>query len=154
AGGEANNIIADKAVLRGTIRTLNPEIRDLMETQVKQMSQSIAAVNQGSVEIRYTRGYPSIMNTPLETKRLTKVMQEKFGEAEVFEVESGMGGEDFAYYLQEKPGTFFYVGAKNAAIGANYPHHHPKFKIDETALLRSGEAFLAIAEDYLLKTAD
>lgn len=154
AGGEANNIIADKAVLRGTIRTLSPEVRDLMEVQVNQMSQSIAAANQGTVKIRYTRGYPSIMNTPLETERLTKVMQEKFGDTEVLEVEAGMGGEDFAYYLQEKPGTFFYVGAKNAAIEANYPHHHPKFKIDETALLRSGEAFLAIAEDYLVNKAD
>lgn len=61
-----------------------------------------------------------------------------------------MGGEDFAYYLQKKPGAFFNVGAGNKDIGAVYPHHHPKFKIDERSMLYCGEAFAALAEDYLL----
>lgn len=151
AGGEAYNIIADRSYLRGTVRTLDAEVQDVIENEMKNLSQGIAAANRGSIEITYTRGYPSIVNTPVETERVIKAFTAKFGESEVAEIETAMGGEDFAYYLQEKPGMFFSVGAKAESDDeqAPYPHHHPKFKIDERSLLRSGEAFLAIIDDYL-----
>ena len=53
-----------------------------------------------------------------------------------------MGAEDFTYYLQEKPGTFFFVGGGNDDINAIYPHHHPKFDVDEQSMLHISEVFL------------
>jgi amidohydrolase len=69
---------------------------------------------------------------------------------QLLEVPPQMGGEDFAYYLKEKPGIFFYTGAGNSEIGADYPHHHPKFDIDERAMLLAGKAFLGIVHHYLV----
>nr|WP_312578309.1 amidohydrolase [Sedimentibacter sp.] len=150
AGGEAENIIADSANLRGTVRTLDFDVRDLIETKIKEMSLAIANSFGGDAEVVYRRGYPSVINTQEESQLLKRVMISKFGEAEVFKAPTSMGGEDFAYYLQERPGAFFNIGAGNEKINAIYPHHHPKFKIDEKSLLRCGEAFMALTEEYLL----
>jgi amidohydrolase len=59
-----------------------------------------------------------------------------------------MGGEDFAYYLQEVPGCFFFIGAGNEEKGATYPHHHPHFDIDEDALSIGVQALLATYQEY------
>nr|WP_300092794.1 amidohydrolase [Sedimentibacter sp.] len=150
AGGAADNIIADSAFLNGTVRTLNSEVRDFMEEQIRRMSDGIINSFGGKAEIEYRRGYPSVENTPKETERLKNMLLSKFGESNVSELTVTMGGEDFAYYLKQRPGAFFYVGAGNHKINADYPHHHPKFKVDETSMICSGEAFLALAEDYLL----
>lgn len=150
AGGAADNIIADSAYLNGTVRTLNSEVRDFMEEQIRRMSDAIINSFGGKAEIEYRRGYPSVENTPKETERLKKMLISKFSESNVSELTVTMGGEDFAYYLKQRPGAFFYVGAGNGKINADFPHHHPKFKVDETSMICSGEAFLALAEDYLL----
>ncbi|MFA9423358.1 MAG: amidohydrolase [Sedimentibacter sp.] len=150
AGGAADNIIADNAILNGTVRTLNSDVRDLMEEQIKKMSNEIVHSFGGKAKIDYSRGYPSLENTTEETERLKTLLVSKFGETKVSEFTVTMGGEDFAYYLQKKPGSFFNVGAGNDEINANYPHHHPKFKIDEKSMLVGGKAFLALVEDYLL----
>ena len=64
-----------------------------------------------------------------------------------------MGAEDFAYYLQHRPGNFFNVGSQNESADTAFPHHHPRFDIDERALLIAAKAFLAIAADKLLTEA-
>lgn len=150
AGGQANNIIADTAVIRGTVRTYQEEARSTIQREMEVMATSIAGMYHGTSELVYTRGYDSVYNHPKETERFVEVMKEKFGEEEVLEREASMGGEDFGYFLQVRPGTFFNVGGGNPEIGADYPHHHPRFNIDERAMLQAGKAFLAIAEDYLV----
>lgn len=149
AGGQANNIIADTAVIKGTVRTYQQEARDTIQREMEVMANSIAGMYHGTSELVYTRGYDSVYNHPKETTRFIEVMKEKFGEDEVVEREATMGGEDFGYFLKVKPGTFFNVGGGNPEWEATYPHHHPRFNIDETTMLRAGKAFLAIAEDYL-----
>lgn len=149
AGATAANIIADKADIVGTIRTLDPDVRALVKQTFLDRCQAIATMNGGSVNIDYTDGYPPIVNTANEISVLKEVLDKAFGEDAVDCVPVGMGGEDFAYYLQEKPGAFFYVGARNEDTGAVYPHHHPKFKIDEQCILQSGEAFLNLIATYL-----
>lgn len=149
AGGEANNIIADTATIRGTVRTYQEEARDTIQREMEVMANSVASMYHGTCEVVYTRGYDAVYNHPKETTRFVKVMKEKFGEEEVIEGEPTMGGEDFGYFLKVKPGTFFNVGGGNSELEATYPHHHPRFNIDETAMIKAGKAFLAIAEDYL-----
>lgn len=151
AGGSAFNIIADRARLRGTVRTLQPEVRTLVHDQLVKLVESICALNDAEADIEYTFGYPSIQNTKEEVDTMVEVTQAYFGKENVVETPIGMGGEDFAYYLEKVPGCFFYVGAMNDAIDANYPHHHPKFKIDEASIRQSGEAFLALIAHYLLE---
>lgn len=149
SGGEAYNIIADSAEIVGTVRTMHQEVQQLMEAKLKSMSAHIASAYDATVDIDYTRGYPSIQNTAEEVDKLKKAFLSTFPSDEVEEVEGQMGGEDFAYFLLDKPGAFLRVGAKPPEKEYAYPHHHPKFEIDEQALLRSGEVFLTIIDSYL-----
>lgn len=151
AGGEANNIIADTAMIKGTVRTYHEETREVIQREMAVMANSIANMYYGKSEVNYTKGYDSIHNDAETTSRFVQVMKEKFGEKEVLEKEPTMGGEDFGYFSQVKPGTFFNVGGYNTDLEATYPHHHPRFNADEKAMLVAGKAFLAIVEDYLIK---
>ncbi|MFO8069501.1 MAG: amidohydrolase [Alkalibacterium sp.] len=150
AGGEAYNIIADTAEIVGTVRTMHQDIQQLMESKLKTMSAQIADAYDATVEIDYTHGYPSIQNTSEEVDKVKVAFLTAFPAEEVEEVEGQMGGEDFAYFLLNKPGAFLRVGAKPPENEIAYPHHHPKFEIDEQALLRSGEVFLTIVDSYLM----
>ncbi|WP_080146995.1 amidohydrolase [Marinilactibacillus piezotolerans] len=149
AGGEAYNIIADSAEINGTVRTMHGDIQDMIESKLKSVSSGIAEAFDATLDIDYVRGYPSIQNDAAEVNKLKEKFLTVFGEDEIEEVEGAMGGEDFAYYLKEKPGAFLRVGAKFPEDDAPYPHHHPRFVIHEQSLLRSGEVFLAIVDEYL-----
>lgn len=149
AGGEAYNIIADTAEIKGTVRTLHKEVQQKVEYKLKQMSESIAAAYDATVDVSYKKGYPSIKNTPEEVEKVKETFLSVFPNTEVAEVKESMGGEDFSYFLESKPGAFFRVGAQAPDNPGAYPHHHPKFDIDERSLLRSGEVFLAIIQTYL-----
>lgn len=151
SGGEAYNVIADTAEIKGTIRTLHSEVRDKMERKLKSISNSIAEAYDATLDVAFTRGYPSIENDPVQVDRAKEKFSSIFAEDEIEEVEGRMGGEDFAYFLNEKPGAFFRVGAQFPEDTAPYAHHHPKFVIHEDALLRSGEVFLAVIDEYLGK---
>ncbi|MBM7542763.1 M20 metallopeptidase family protein [Amphibacillus cookii] len=150
AGGTAYNIIADTAMIRGTIRTLDAQVRAFMKASLIRLAPHIAEIQGGTATVSYIDGYPSVKNTPAEVELLLKTMTGQFGEENVIKLPTMMGGEDFSYFLEEKPGAFFYVGGENNDIQANYPHHHPKFKIDEQSLHQSGQAFLALVAQYLL----
>ncbi|WP_017473811.1 M20 metallopeptidase family protein [Amphibacillus jilinensis] len=150
AGGTAYNIIADTATIRGTIRTLDSQVRALMKESMLRLVPHIAEIQGGQAEVSYTDGYPSVKNTAAEVDLLVKTMTRQFGEENIIKLPVMMGGEDFAYFLEEKPGAFFCVGGENKEIEATYPHHHPKFKLDEQCLHQSGQAFLALVAQYLL----
>lgn len=151
SGGEAYNIIADTAEIKGTVRTLHSEVRDKLERKLKSISSSIAEAYDATLDIEYKRGYPSIENDEKQVDRAKKKFFSVFDEEDLEETEGRMGGEDFAYFLQEKPGAFFRVGAQFPEDTFAYAHHHPKFVIHEDALLRSGEVFLAVIDEYLGK---
>ncbi|SEO74498.1 amidohydrolase [Amphibacillus marinus] len=150
AGGTAYNIIADTAKIRGTVRTLDAQVRSFMKDSLLRLVPHIAEIQGGTAAVRYTDGYPSVKNTPAEVDLLVKTITDQFGEDNIIRLPVMMGGEDFSYFLAEKPGAFFCVGGENIEIEANYPHHHPKFKIDEECLHQSGQAFLALVAQYLL----
>lgn len=150
AGGEANNIIADSAMIRGTVRTYHEEARGIIEDELTILAEGVAAMYHGTSEVTYIRGYDAVYNHPAETDRFVSVMKEKFGEDEVIQLEPSMGGEDFGYFTSVRPGTFFNVGGFNPEYDATFPHHHPRFNVDEKAMLVAGKVFLAIAEDYLI----
>lgn len=149
AGGDAYNIIADTAKIVGTVRTLDAKTREVLKNGVVTLPNVIASIQGGTATTFYRDGYPAIQQSEPELKQVVKIVSNLFGEDKVVQIPTGMGGEDFSYYVQEKPGCFFYVGGNNPDIDAVYPHHHPKFKLDESCLLQSGQSFLAIVAHYL-----
>lgn len=149
--GNAFNVIADRAKLTGTVRTFDPEVRDLIEQEMKRIVEGETASAGANYEMLYERGYDALYNHPEETQFFAQMMEQQFGADMLVPGEPSMGGEDFAYYLQKVPGTFFFTGVGNDAIGANYPHHHPKFDIDERGLLLASKALVTVALQYLNK---
>lgn len=151
AGEGADNIIADKAYLKGTVRTFEKEVQQQFKEGISEMVEHIAAAHGATAKVTYKYGYPSVYNYPEETSLVEKIFIEQFGEENVVTVQPTMGGEDFAYYLQKIPGTFFNVPAGIATQEINYPHHHPKFTADEESLFIGAQAFLSIIQHYLIE---
>ena len=151
AGEGADNIIADKAFLKGTVRTFEKEVQEQFKAGIAEITEHIAAAHGATATVSYKYGYPSVYNYPEETNLVEKLFIEQFGKENVVTIQPTMGGEDFAYYLQKIPGTFFNVPAGIAEQEVNYPHHHPKFTADEASLLIGAKAFLSIIQHYLVK---
>lgn len=147
--GNAFNVIADRAKLTGTVRTFDSEVRDLIEGEIQRVVEGEATASGATYEFTYERGYDALYNHPAETQFAVQAIGNALGDDLLVTGDPSMGGEDFAYYLQKVPGTFFFTGAGNADLGADYPHHHPKFDIDERAMLLASKALTAIAVQYL-----
>jgi metal-dependent amidase/aminoacylase/carboxypeptidase family protein len=94
-----------------------------------------------------------VVNHKEDTEFFVEVARKVPGVVELEEIEAQMGGEDFAYYLEKIPGTFFFTGAEDAAWEETYPHHHPKFKINEDALLLAANLLGAATLTYLKQNA-
>jgi len=110
-GGEAFNIIPQKVKLTGTVRSLNDEVRDLMEERLKAVTKGIVETFGGTAEVNYRRGYPVVENTPDETAYAAAIAATVVGEDRVdANVDPKMGGEDFAYMLQARPGAYVFLG--------------------------------------------
>lgn len=147
--GKAFNVISERAEISGTVRTFDPEVRKQIEKKLENITEHSCAVAGADYQFSYVRGYPAVKNHPHESDLLKQAAKQAIGDDQVFEMEPVMGGEDFAYYLQHVPGTFFFTGARNNAVGAEYPHHHPRFNIDEQAMLNAAKTLAAVAINYL-----
>lgn len=147
--GNAFNVIADRAKLVGTVRTFQADVRDLIEKEIEKVVQGECVSSGATYAYRYERGYDALYNHPEETRFFVETLQQIYDPHKVIQIEPSMGGEDFAYYLQKVPGTFFFTGAGNPELGANYPHHHPKFDIDERAMLIASKSLIAVALRFL-----
>ena len=133
--GNACNVIPSTMELEGTIRSLTLEGILKLQTRVKEVAESIAIANRCEAEVTFPgNDYPPTINDA-ECWNLGKSSAiEILGGAQVEEMGPIMGGEDFAYYTQEIPGCFSFLGVGNTDIGAAYDVHHPMFKVDEEAL--------------------
>ncbi|MGV7115064.1 M20 metallopeptidase family protein [Paenibacillus kyungheensis] len=148
--GQAFNVIADKAKIEGTVRAFDPEIRTKIEQDIRDLVHGITLASHATYTINYIHGYPTVVNTPEQTEHVQQVVVDTMGEEAFLMLPPAMGAEDFAYYLQERPGNFFFVGSKNETEDTAFPHHHPRFDIDERALVNAGKVFLGIAAEKLL----
>ncbi len=144
----AFNVIADKAKLGGTVRTFNEEIRALIETEIERVVKGTCITNDCTYDYHYKKGYPALVNHKAETEFLLECATQIPDVTEVAEIQPQMAGEDFAYYLQHVKGAFFFTGASPNGPGKAYPHHHPKFDIDETALLIAAKTLATAAIQY------
>ena len=147
--GTTFNVIPGSAYLAGTVRTFDPALRsrvpELMERTIKGITEAYGATYEFVIE----RGYRPVVNDPVLTSRLEAVVRRTFGAGTLAPMRPSMGGEDFSAYQQKSPGVFAFVGAGNAEAGIVFPHHHPRFQIDERAL-ETGLRYLTAAACDLL----
>ena len=134
--GSAFNVIPSTMELQGTIRSLTVEGVLKLQTRVKEVAQSIAEANRCEAEVSFPgNDYPPTINDAECWELGKSAATEILGEENLIEMPDPiMGGEDFAYYTEEIPGCFSFLGVGNPDIDAVYDVHHPMFKVDEEAL--------------------
>ncbi|WP_240666605.1 M20 family metallopeptidase [Longirhabdus pacifica] len=147
--GTAFNVIADTCEMQGTVRTFSEDTRQFIRQRIMMMTEHTCASFDAKHELDYIMGYPAVVNDEKEAARFFDVANNMFDKEHVSLSEPVMGAEDFAYYLKEVPGCFMFVGAANTKKGYVYPHHHPKFRIDEECMFNAAMLFLAMMDDYV-----
>ena len=135
SGGRAPNVIADSVKLVGTVRSLHPETHARLPEWIEEIVASVCRTYGAGYEVNYRRVVPSVQNDPRLTQLLESAVQEAWGSDRVqILMEPSLGAEDFSVYLDRAPGVMFRLGV-GRANGRNYPLHHPKFEVDESAIL-------------------
>lgn len=145
----APNVIADTAKLSGTVRTFKESTRAEVEQEIERIIKGTCLAGDVEYEFEYIKGYPATVNPKEEMEFVAKLAETVPGVTAVNECEPQMGGEDFAYYLQHVKGAFFFTGAQNPELNAVYPHHHPKFNIDEKGMLIAAKTLGLATLTYL-----
>ena len=140
--GEALNVIPDTAVIKGTVRTYDEDIRLLVENKIQAAARGVEEQTGAKAEVNYKYGHTSLYNHQRQTKELKQLTERHLAQYKHLRMEPFMGAEDFAYYLKEVPGTFFFVGGRNPELNAIYPHHHPMFDVDEETINTIGKVLL------------
>lgn len=148
SGEGATNIIPDTVNIAGTFRAMNEEWRNTAHDKIKKMAEGIAEGMGGKCEVDISRGYPYLENNPELTRKIRRAAEEYVGSDNVVDLDITLGAEDFAYYSQVVPASFYRLGTRNESKGFSSYVHTPTFDIDEDAL-KIGPglmAWIAIAE--------
>lgn len=147
-GGATTNVIPMEVNIAGTFRAMNEEWREEGLRKIKKMAESLAEGMGGKCEVDISRGYPFLQNDPQVTRRIKAAASEYVGEDNVVDIDITLGAEDFAYYSQIIPASFYRLGTRNESKGITSYVHTPTFDIDEDALkISSGlMAWMAVKE--------
>ncbi|KYC39981.1 peptidase M20 [Scytonema hofmannii PCC 7110] len=144
------NVIADTAKMSGTVRYFNPAFEGFFKQRIEQIIAGICQSHGASYDLEYYSHYPPTINDAGMAEFVRSVAEQ------VIETPAGivpecqtMGGEDMSFFLQEVPGCYFFLGSANPEKGLAYPHHHPRFDFDETALAMGVEIFVRCVEKFL-----
>ncbi len=149
SGGTIFNIIPDEVLLLGTTRSLNPHVREELKSRVEQVIQGIVRSFGMDYRFDFEYGYPVLINDPEMSKLVASACSNGIGEENVEVLKPSMGGEDFAYYLEKVPGSFFRLGCRNEEKGIVHPYHSSLFDIDEEVLPFGVEMFVRIIDQFL-----
>jgi amidohydrolase len=132
--GTAFNVITDRAELTGTVRTASESARNRASSELERVVTKGLAGLDVTAELRYRRGNPVLVNDEGMTEIVRQAAGATLPDGAVVEEPPSMGGDDFAFLAQRVPGSYFFVGSRNAEQGSDFPHHHPRFTVDEAAL--------------------
>ncbi|MFZ5825392.1 MAG: M20 metallopeptidase family protein [Bacillota bacterium] len=148
--GSKHNIIADTALLQGTVRNMSPALRERIAAMMEQVIAGVCATYGAGFKFDYHRGYPVLVNDPAMTEVARAAGAKTVGADSVKESPSAMYGEDFSYFLQERPGSFGSLGAREPDATECYPCHHPKLMVaDEQAMPVGVAYYLNLVTTYL-----
>ncbi|MEF2279037.1 amidohydrolase [Deinococcus sp. YIM 134068] len=132
--GTTHNVIPDTANLLGTVRTFDPELRERAPQLIERVVRGVCEAHGAGYEFRYELGYRPVINTDWVSARLREIALETVGPEHYQDARPTMGGEDFSAYLQRAPGAYFNVGSGSDEADSRWPHHHPRFTLDEASL--------------------
>jgi hippurate hydrolase len=148
--GIASNVIPERAEMALTIRALNSDVRDALETRIRQIAEGQVASYGMRVEIEYERGYPATVNHKTETDYVRDLAKRFAGDDKVFDMPNPiMGSEDFAYMLEKKPGTYFFLGTQKTADDPQL--HHPRYNFNDDIIPTGTTFWVELAEKWLAK---
>lgn len=133
-GEGATNIIPNEVNIAGTFRAMNEEWRESALQKIKKMAETLAESMGGKCEVEISRGYPYLQNDPQLTQRIRRAAESYVGKENVVDIDITLAAEDFAYYSQVIPASFYRLGTRNEKKGITSYVHTPTFDIDEQAL--------------------
>ena len=147
--GDAFNVIPQTAELRGTICTFEPQIREIVLTRFRELVNGIAQAMGCSAEIQTTLLTPPVVNDPKLAERLARRVRVELPEANLITSYQSMVSEDMAYMMEKIPGVYMLAGGANSDAKLDYPHHHPRFDFDESALVWASTLMVVAASELL-----
>ena len=146
--GSNFNIIAERARLRGTLRTFDPGVRSLLIRRLEEVGSRVAETFGARCEFIFRDYYPAVRNDAAMADFVADVAAEVVGPENVRRDVVSMGGEDMAFFLQKVPGCFFFLGSMNSEKGFDRAHHSPFFDFDEACMPIGAEILSRIHERY------
>ena len=152
SGGTAGNIVCDEVHMNGTLRTISPETREQMRTEIVRVSEGIAAAMGGRAECAMRPSYCALINDKDAVDRTLKLLRSVLGEEHVHIKDApSLGVEDFSYFCRERPGAFYHIGmAPSAEAAKTWPElHTSEMDIDERVLPLGAELQTRLVLDYL-----
>jgi len=142
--GNAHNVIPQTAELKGTVRTLTPEVRELVGKRIREVVDGVAKLTGARIDLKYERGYPVTVNHPRQTDVATQIAKDVAGAQNVHECPPLMGAEDFAYMLEARPGAFIFCGNGDSA-----GLHHPAYNFNDEAIVYGTSYWIKLVENTL-----
>jgi amidohydrolase len=149
--GVRENIIPESAELGGTMRTFDVEMQQSIKEKIVRTATNIAEASGAHAEVTFDEKTPVTYNDPALTEKLIVALNRAAGESNVIRIPADTGGEDFAYFQQEVPGFYFFVGVCPPDVDpAKAPSHHtPDFMMDEKGMLTGMKSMLGITLEYM-----
>jgi hippurate hydrolase len=142
--GNARNVIPQTAELKGTMRTLTPEVRGLVEKRLRDVVDGVARMSGAKIDLNVERGYPVVVNHAAQTEIAIEAARSVAGEGNVYPMPPLMGGEDFAYLLEQRPGAFIFCGNGDTA-----GLHHPAYDFNDEAIVFGTSYWVKLVENTL-----
>jgi len=142
--GNARNVIPQIAELKGTVRTLKAEVRDLVEKRIHEVAAGVALSTGAKIDIVYERGYPVVVNHAEQTEVAQRIARDIAGDSNVMSMPPLMGAEDFAYMLEARPGAFIFLGNGDSA-----GLHHPAYNFNDDAIVYGTSYWIKLVESQL-----
>lgn len=149
--GYRYNIIAAHAELTGTVRTFNIEVQEKIIKRIKDILEGLKSIYGIEYEYEYKKGYPVLVNNEKIAKYIEEAAKRVVGKDNIIYPKPNMGGEDFAYFLQKVPGSYYFIGGSNPERGIDSMNHSPTFDVDESALYTGAKVLKEAAMEILNK---
>jgi amidohydrolase len=149
AGGTADNIIPESVELGGTVRTFSVEARERARSSIERIVAGVTQAHDATYRLDYVEGYLPVDNHAELAVRVRAAAERALGTDALIEIPPIMGGDDFSAYQQEAPGVYFMVGARSEEANALFPHHHPRFAIDERGMGNAIAVFIETTRELL-----
>ena len=143
----ALNVIPDTAFLAGSVRTNDKGDRLMIAEEIDRVAKATCDAYGATYKLDYLYGYSAVYNNEATTQIVQDIAEELFP-GKITQLPPMLGGEDFSAFSDIVPATYIWIGAGNAEKGYDYPHHHPKFALDEDSFLIGVQMFVAVAMNY------